>query len=51
MSTSIKLEASPDWEPEFEHISWNDIVEADLEGNLDKLQGLKYVATVNYSLF
>ena len=44
MSTSIKLEASPNWEPEFEHISWNEIVDADLEGDLDKLQSLKYVA-------
>lgn len=33
---------SPMWQPEFEHIDWNDIVDAEEEGNFEKLKSLKY---------
>ena len=40
------IDSSPEWEPEFEHIDWNDIVDAEQDGDFDKLKSLKYVFIV-----
>ena len=42
----INDDSSPEWEPQFEHIDWNDIVDAEQEGDFDKLKSLKYVLFV-----
>ena len=36
-----KMSEDQQWQLEFEHIDWNDIVEAELEGNTQALEDLK----------